>query len=135
VEANEDSANVDMVLLERVETVLSPEQTQALQSERMRVWVSPSIREYIVTLVEATRNEFDVRLGISPRGSLALQRAAQAAAAISGREFVLPDDVKQLALPVLAHRMTMQSSDAREGAAEALLTRLLDQVPVPATSR
>jgi MoxR-like ATPase len=117
-ETPEDNANVDMALLERVETVLTPEEAQALQTERMRVWVSPPVREYIVTLAHATRDQFEVRLGVSPRGSLALQRAAQAVAAIEGREYVLPDDVKRLAIPVLAHRMVMQSGDARDGAAE-----------------
>lgn len=133
-ETPEDNANVDMALLERVETVLTPEEAQALQTERMRVWVSPPVREYIVTLAHATRDQFEVRLGVSPRGSLALQRAAQAVAAIEGREYVLPDDVKRLAIPVLAHRMVMQSGDARDGAAETLLQRLLDEVPVPAVS-
>jgi MoxR-like ATPase len=133
-EVPEDNANVDMALLERVETVLTPEEAQALQTERMRVWVSPPVREYIVTLAHATRDQFEVRLGVSPRGSLALQRAAQAVAAIEGREYVLPDDVKRLALPVLAHRMVMQTGDSRDGAAETLLQRLLDEVPVPAMS-
>jgi MoxR-like ATPase len=132
-ETPEDNANVDMALLERVETVLTPEEAQALQTERMRVWVSPPVREYIVTLAHATRDQFEVRLGVSPRGSLALQRAAQAVAAIEGREYVLPDDVKRLAIPVLAHRMVMQTGDGPDGAAE-ILQRLLDEVPVPAAS-
>jgi MoxR-like ATPase len=85
-----------------------------------------------VELAHSTREQFEVRLGVSPRGSLALQRAAQAAAAIAGREFVLPDDVKRLVVPVLSHRMVMQSGDTNHDAAETLLRRLLDQVPVPA---
>jgi MoxR-like ATPase len=63
-----------------------------------------------------------------------LQRAAQATAIMAGREFVLPDDVKRLVLPVLAHRMVMQSGDTHDGAAEAVLNRLLEEVPVPAVS-
>jgi MoxR-like ATPase len=120
--------------LQRVQTVLDPQQAQELLRARLRVYVAPSVREYIVELVQATRTQFDVRLGVSPRGSLALQRAAQAAAILDGREYVLPDDVKKLALPVLAHRIVMQNADARESSAEALLQRLLDETPVPALS-
>jgi MoxR-like ATPase len=120
--------NFEQALLERVETALSIEDAQAMQRARTRVHVSPSVREYIVTLAAATRNEFDVRLGASPRASLALQRAAQAAALLAGREYVLPDDVKRLAAPVMAHRIILQNNDGK--AAEDLIARLLDEVPV-----
>jgi MoxR-like ATPase len=122
--------NFEQALLERVETALSIEDAQEMQRARARVHVSASVREYIVTLTTATRNEFGVRLGASPRASLALQRAAQAAALLAGREFVLPDDVKRLATPVMAHRLILQNSDIK--AAEELITRLLEEVPVPA---
>ncbi|HEX8551125.1 MAG TPA: AAA family ATPase [Abditibacteriaceae bacterium] len=116
--------------------VLTAERAQHIQDLVSRVHVSQAVREYIVALAHGTRGQYEVALGISPRGSLALQRAAQSAAAIAGREFVTPDDVKRLALPVLAHRLLM-SGDAGRGhtAAESLLQRLLHEIPIPAMPR
>ena len=114
----------------------SDEETARIQDLVSRVHVAQPIREYIVALGHSTRGQFEVSLGISPRGSLALQRAAQSSAAISGREFVTPDDVKRLAIPVLAHRLLMQGDSGRgHTAAESLLQRLLHEVPVPTMPR
>jgi len=118
--------------LENVETVLTTEAARRLQEMVARVHVARPVREYIVAIAAATRAQSDISLGVSPRGSLALQRAAQAAAAVEGREFVLPDDVKRLAIPVLAHRLMMQSDSGRSGsAAEAALQRLMHELPIP----
>ena len=122
--------NPQVALLERVEMVLSIEEIFALQSARTRVFVSDALRQYIVGLVHATRSHPQVALGVSPRGSLLLQSAAQAAALLAGREFVTPDDVKRLAPAVLAHRLIMRGDSGHDGA-EALITALLDEVPVP----
>ncbi len=130
--SNEATTSQAAALLESVGEVLSAEDTRALQRDRMRVWVSPAVREYIVAITHGTREGFNVTLGVSPRGSLALQRAAQAAALLAGREFATPDDVKKLALPVLSHRLIMQGHEGRDhSAAESLLQRLLDETPVP----
>jgi len=116
--------------------VLTVESATRIQELVSRVHVSQPVREYIVALGHSTRGQFEVALGISPRGSLALQRAAQSAAAIAGREFVTPDDVKRLVIPVLAHRLLMQGDSGRgHTAAESLLQRLLHEVPVPAMPR
>ena len=97
-----------------------------------RVHVDPLVRRYVADLVRATRVHEGVELGASPRAGLALYKTAQARAALSGRDYVLPDDVKELAVPVLAHRMIMGAS-ARlkgQGAAEAI-AEVLNKVPVP----
>ena len=117
-------------------SVLTVEGATRIQELVSRVHVSQPVREYIVALGHSTRGQFEVALGISPRGSLALQRAAQSAAAIAGREFVTPDDVKRLVIPVLAHRLLMQGDTGRgHTAAESLLQRLLHEVPMPAMPR
>jgi MoxR-like ATPase len=97
-----------------------------------RLFVSPAIQQYVVALVEATRTSPDLRLGASPRAGLQLLRAARAAAALTGRDHVLPDDVQALAAPVLAHRLLL-TADAALGrrSAEQVVANLLSVVPVP----
>jgi MoxR-like ATPase len=97
-----------------------------------QVRVHEDVRRYLVQVARATRTDADVRLGASPRATLALHRAAQARAAVQGREFVTPDDVKALARPVLAHRL-IASLEARLRGRDALaiIDTILDKVPVP----
>jgi len=97
-----------------------------------RVHVSDAVRQYAVDIVNATRRAPDLRLGASPRATLQLLRAAKAQAALSGREYVLPDDLQRLAQPVLAHRvlLTAEAQIARRGA-EAVVAEVLRSVPVP----
>jgi MoxR-like ATPase len=97
-----------------------------------RVHVSDAVRQYVVDLVNATRRAPDLRLGASPRAALQLLRAAKAQAALSGRDYVLPDDVQRLAQPVLAHRLllTAEAQIARRGT-EAVVDSVLRSVPVP----
>nr|WP_204331988.1 AAA family ATPase [Geodermatophilus sabuli] len=94
--------------------------------------VSEAVRRYVVALVEGTRRSPDLRLGASPRAGLQLLRTARAAAALAGRDHVLPDDVQTVAVPVLSHRLllTPDASAARRGA-EQVVTDLLATVPVP----
>jgi MoxR-like ATPase len=96
------------------------------------VHVSDSVRRYAVDLVTATRSHQELRLGASPRATLHLLRAARAAAALAGRDFVLPDDVQSLAVPVLAHRLlpTAQAQLSRR-TAEQVVDEILQRVPVP----
>lgn len=98
------------------------------------VTVSESIRKYIVDLVEATRKHEDIELGISTRGMLALLRAAQAYAAIHGRDYVLPDDVKTLAVPVFAHRLILKVKYNSSNKSTELIQKLLATVPAPTES-
>jgi MoxR-like ATPase len=97
-----------------------------------RLYVSEPVRRYVVALVEASRRSPDLRLGASPRAGLQLLRAARAAAALSGRDHVLPDDVQALAGSVLAHRLLL-TADAALGrrTAEQVVADLLTTVPVP----
>jgi MoxR-like ATPase len=96
--------------------------------------VDDSIKHYIVTLVGATRNHSAIYLGASPRGSLALFRTAQARALLQGRDYVLPDDVKALAEPVLAHRLVVRLSDtSSDKSGRTVIANLIDTIPVPGT--
>jgi len=115
-----------------LEAVSSPERIVELQKARGGITVAPQVRGYIADLVGATRSHPQVRYGASPRGSLSLIRSAQALAAIRGRSYVLPDDVKELALPVLTHRIILRHEDRAKGAqAGAIMAEILAKVAVP----
>ncbi len=118
---------------EKPQTVASLDDVAAARAEADRVYVSPAMRDYIVALVRATREQEKIRLGASPRGVVAMTKAARAYAAILGRDYVLPDDVKQLAVPVLAHRLMLQSQSSvrLSQSSEALIGVLLSKIPVP----
>ena len=97
-----------------------------------RVHCEPSVRNYILRIVRATREHTAVELGASPRASLALFRASRAYAAVRGRDYVMPDDVKKLAGAVLAHRLTLSAQSRLRGRdAETLVQEILDNLPVP----
>ncbi|HCP62142.1 MAG TPA: ATPase, partial [Actinobacteria bacterium] len=96
------------------------------------VHVAQSLRRYIVEISGATRKHPDVYLGASPRASIMLLRAARAMAAFEGRDYVIPDDIKELVVPVMAHRMIVAADAAMNGrTAGAVLAELLREVPVP----
>ena len=116
--------------------VTTPNQVQELQQAVTKVFVEDSVCEYVVRLVQATRSHPQVQLGASPRGSLALFRAAQAWAALEARDYVLPDDVKQLAVPILAHRLQLKADTVLRGVqAAAVVSELLHQVDVGVEGR
>ncbi len=108
-------------------------QVLKLQQAVREVAVDESISEYLLDLVEATRQCEELHIGVSTRGGLCLYRAAQAMALIDGRNFVVPDDIKTLAVPVLSHRVITKGylHGRYTQAVEALMHRLLEQVPVP----
>lgn len=93
-----------------VKAVATPDDIVAAQKSVDDVAVDDTVRQYLLKIIAGTRSSSDLRLGASPRASLALQHAAQARAAMHGRDYVLPDDVKQLAVPVLGHRVVLDSS-------------------------
>lgn len=103
------------------------------QDSISKIEVSDDVKNYIIDIVEATRKHEGIVLGVSPRGSLALMRGAQAYAAINGRDFATPDDVKYIAPAVLAHRIILKSHAITSGAenAEAQIENILDKVAVP----
>jgi MoxR-like ATPase len=112
--------------------VAGPEQITEMQAARKKIRVSFPVREYIAAIVRATRKNEALRFGASPRGSLGLMRTGQALAAMRGRDFVLPDDIKQLVVPVLAHRMILTDENQLRGETpEQLLEKILKQIPVP----
>jgi MoxR-like ATPase len=102
-----------------------------LQEDVERVRAEDSVLDYLMALVTATRTSPQLRLGVSPRGALALLRAARARALIDGRDFVVPDDVKSLAVPALAHRVLPRGAAGPETDAEAVVTALVADLPVP----
>ena len=94
--------------------------------------VNQTVREYLLDIIEGTRSSSNLRLGASPRASLALQHAAQGWAAIKGRSYVLPDDVKDLAVPVLAHRLIAETTTQLRGQATSqIVNEIVDATPVP----
>jgi len=115
-----------------LEPVATPEQIRMLRQERRAITVSEPVRDYITTLVQATRHHPMIRYGASPRGSMALMRSAQALAALDGRTFTLPDDVRALVKPVLAHRLVLNENERMRGEKpDRVLKDILDRTPVP----
>jgi MoxR-like ATPase len=117
--------------VESLAPVTDAAEVVAMQQAVREIYVDPAISDYIVRLVGATRAHGDVYLGASPRGSLALYRASQAFAALSGRDFVIPDDVKALAEPALAHRVMLKTAAAIRGLdGRSVVGELLASVPI-----
>lgn len=118
-----------------LQPVTSAAELGELQAVRRNVRVEESVRDYIVRVARATRQNNDIQLGASPRASLALYQAAQAWAALDGREFVLPDDVKFLAPYVLCHRLIISAQAQLRGrTAQELVEDVVAAVPVPVES-
>jgi MoxR-like ATPase len=112
--------------------VANPGDILPLQEGIARIHVDPLVKDYLLALVEATRHDPALRVGVSPRGSLALYRAAQAWAAVHGRDYVVPEDIKILALPVFRQRMLLSSETLVRGvSADRIASSILDRVPVP----
>ena len=111
--------------------VLTLTELQQARQEVLRVFVHRTVQEYMVDIVSATRGEESILMGVSPRGSLALLRCVKAYAWLEGRSFVIPDDVKAVAVPVLAHRLLMDFT--RDGSREsiAFIRIILEQTKVP----
>ena len=115
--------------------VVTPAEMIALQAERRQVRVEESVRDYIVRIARATRENRDIQLGASPRATMALYQVSQAWAAIQGREYVLPDDVKKVAPSVLCHRMIIASQAQLRGRnAVELVSDIIAAVAVPVES-
>ena len=118
---------------ERLEPVTDATTIASLQHHATTVFMAPALARYIIDLVDATRHHRDLMLGVSPRGALALQRAARTLAASLGRAYVVPDDIKALAPAVLEHRVVLQpEAQLRGTTANAIVQGVLDSVPVPA---
>lgn len=118
--------------LAEVQAVTTPEEITAMIGTVRQVYIGAAVEDYVLDIVRLTRSHDEIELGASPRAALALARAAQATAAMNGRGFVIPDDVRAMALPVLAHRIIPAARVELQGRTkEAILSDLIAQVPVP----
>ena len=118
--------------LDKIGPIAAPAELEAMRAEVASITVSEPVEGYLVDLVRATRGHADLRLGASPRSSVALYRASQAWAALEGRKFVLPDDVVAVARPVLGHRLLLDLDRQLRGATvQTVLEGILAKVPVP----
>ena len=119
----------------QIQPVVSAEELIAAQQAVRQVHVDPKVRRYIVQIVQASRQSEELSLGASPRASIALFRTSQALAAIGGRSFVQPDDVKRVSGPVLTHRMILRpEARLRKVTAAAVVEEIVEEVPVPMLS-
>ncbi|MED5588469.1 MAG: MoxR family ATPase [Chloroflexota bacterium] len=122
--------------IDELEAVASPEDVIKLQKAAQNVYVDTAVREYIVGLIEATRNHEDVFLGASPRASLGMFRAVRGMAILRDRDYAIPDDVKELAYAVLAHRLILSPAARMRGLhTKQVIDGLLESVAVPGVSR
>ena len=118
--------------LERIEPVAPLAELRSMQERVVGVHVDPSLRRYLVELVRVTRTDRRLLLGVSPRGSLALYKGAQALAALRGRDYVVPEDIRGIAGPVLRKRVLLRPEAAAKGITEdGVIRELLDSAPVP----
>lgn len=117
--------------LEKLFPVCEKEALAQLQKQCQTVSVHEELIEYLVAVVQATRKNARIENGVSPRGTLAYLRASQAYAMVQGRAYVVPEDMKAVAVPVLAHRISLKNGLSERRAAEQAILDILDQVPVP----
>ena len=137
-DANSEDAMMQMQQLahpiDSLQQTVDGSQLPMLQHKVRQVHVVESVRHYILNIIQATRDHPSLALGASPRGSLALYHTAQARAALQGRDYVIPDDVKYVAVACLAHRMMMNPENALSGeTTQAVISELLKKVEVPLT--
>lgn len=117
--------------LETLEAVTDTQTILALQESCKQVYIHPELSKYLVAIIHATRTNGKIACGVSPRGTLAFLRAAQAYAMVSGRAYVVPEDLKALAVPVLSHRLTMTTGIDSGRATEQVIEEILASLPVP----
>ena len=118
--------------LKDLEAVVQPEAFVELQQARQRIHVSIAVREYVADIVRSSRDHDALQYGASPRASIGLMRSAQAMAALKGRDYVLPDDVKQLAVAVLSHRLILREEERLRGVdINRVVDDVIDRTPVP----
>jgi MoxR-like ATPase len=116
----------------KIDQVVPVADLLAAQEALKDVYVDRLIKQYIVDMIHQTRHHPDIYLGASPRGSLALYRTGQAWAAMEGRDYVLPDDIKKLAIPTLAHRLIASpAARLKDVTGETVMGEILDSLPVP----
>ena len=118
--------------IKELEPIAAPDDIVRLQQAVRGVYIDDMVKQYIVALSNATRDHVDIALGVSPRASLALMRGSQARALMDGRDYVVPDDVKSIAVPVMSHRLILTpAARMREATGDTLVAEVLDATPVP----
>ena len=118
--------------VESVEAVVTKEEILECMEQAVNIHVDEAVMEYLLALVEATRTNESLTAGISPRGSIALYKAAQALAAVKGRSYVTPEDVKTLAFPVFYKRIILKGDAIIRGlTAQSIIRQILEAIPVP----
>ena len=117
--------------LDTLEYVCTKEELISMKSLISNAFIHTELKKYIVNIINATRTSSNVTLGVSPRGTLAFIRSLQAYAAINGRTYVIPEDIKALAVPVLAHRLVLSSTFGSSSGAKDIITNILNSVAVP----
>ncbi len=117
-----------------LQPVTSAAELLAMRASLEQVEVSPDVLEYVVTIIQATRGHSQIQVGASPRGGLALVQLARAQAVLDNRDYVIPDDIKRVAVPALAHRITLRPELwVRQVSSDDVVASVLDTVPVPRT--
>jgi MoxR-like ATPase len=118
--------------LDDLTQIVSADELTEMQEAVKSVYVAPQVKRYIISLAQQTRDHPEVYLGASPRGSLALYRTAQARAALQGRDYVLPDDIKALVVPTFGHRLILgPAARLRDIEADEIVLEIQNSVPVP----
>ena len=118
--------------LDTLEAVTDARELVELQKLCRQIFVEESVRSYIVSIIRMTRTHPDIKLGASPRASLGLHQASQTLAAMRGRSYVIPDDVKYLAVPALSHRLTVKTEARLRGrSADEIIREIINKTPVP----
>jgi MoxR-like ATPase len=118
-------------VLESVSPIADDQVIERAREEIRSVTVSGDLMQYIAQIVSATRKRTDVEAGVSPRGTLALLHASRSLAFLEGRDFVAPEDIKRLALPVLAHRLVLTRRYGAGSGQRSVMEEILSRVPVP----
>src|SRR3954468_8410239 len=118
-------------VLEHLEPVLDETEVRELQAQVGNIHVNESLLEYLMTIVQTTRTHLEVALGVSTRGALTFFKACQALAMVQGRDFVVPEDVKRLAAPVLSHRIIMRDRRGERSPEALFIQRIVNEIPVP----
>jgi len=131
-EETEVISRIDALEEPDIKPAASPEKILALRDQVKKIFVSEDVRRYAVSLVDRIRRDADVAVGPSPRATIALHKGGRALAYLDGRDYVIPDDIKRLALPAFLHRVQLRSEAELDGVSvETIVKRALDAVPVP----
>jgi len=118
-------------VLDHLEPVLDEAEVRELQAQVGKIHVNESLLEYLMTIVQTTRTHAEVALGVSTRGALTFFKACQALAMVQGRDFVIPEDIKRLAVPVLSHRISMRDRRGDRSPEAIFIQRIVNEIPVP----